>query len=96
MAFKYRILVVDDEPLVRKTAALVLNEQGYEVRTAEDGFYALMELREALPDIIVSDLGMPKHERLRASLRGAAPLSADSSYRHHRKIQWQHANRRNC
>ena len=59
MGFKYRILIVDDEPLIRKTAALVLNEQGYEVRTAEDGFHALMELRQALPDVIVSDLGMP-------------------------------------
>ena len=56
---KLRILVVDDEPLIRETSALVLAGQGYEVRTAEDGFAALNELRAFLPDLIVSDLSMP-------------------------------------
>lgn len=59
MGFKYRILVVDDEPLIRQTSALILAEQGYEVRTAGDGFEALVELRQALPDLIISDLSMP-------------------------------------
>ena len=57
--FKYRILVVDDEPLVRETSALILTDQGHEVRTAGDGFEALIELRQALPDLIISDLSMP-------------------------------------
>jgi CheY-like chemotaxis protein len=57
--FKYRILVVDDEPLVRETSKLVLADQGYEVRTAGDGFEALVELRQSLPDVIISDLSMP-------------------------------------
>ena len=57
--FKYRILVVDDEPLIRETSKLVLAEQGYEVRTAGDGFEALVELRRALPEMIISDLSMP-------------------------------------
>ena len=59
MGFKYRILVVDDESVIRETSALVLAEQGYEVRTAGDGFEALVELRQALPDMIISDLSMP-------------------------------------
>ena len=59
MGFKYRILVVDDEPLIRQTSALVLAEHGYEVRTAVDGFAALVELRQSLPDMIISDLSMP-------------------------------------
>jgi CheY-like chemotaxis protein len=59
MGFKYRILVVDDEPLIRETSALVLADQGYEVRTAADGFAALVELRQSLPDMIISDLSMP-------------------------------------
>ena len=59
MGFKYRILVVDDDPRIRQTSALVLGEQGYEVRTAGDGFEALIELRESLPDVIISDLSMP-------------------------------------
>lgn len=59
MGFRYRILVVDDEPLLRQTSAMVLTGGGYEVRTAGDGFEALIELRHALPHLIVSDLSMP-------------------------------------
>jgi len=57
--FNYRILVVDDEPAVLEIAALVLQERGYEVRKAKDGFQALVELRRSMPDTIISDLRMP-------------------------------------
>jgi CheY-like chemotaxis protein len=43
---------------VRETA-LILKERGYEVRTAKDGFQALVERRGSRPDIIISDLRMP-------------------------------------
>ena len=57
--FQYRILTVDDEPAILTTSKAVLEAQGYEVRTASDGFEALVELRRALPDILISDLSMP-------------------------------------
>lgn len=57
--FKLRILFVDDDPSLRETSALILKSFGYEVRTADDGFQALVELRSVLPDPIVSDLRMP-------------------------------------
>lgn len=57
--FKYRILFVDDDASLRETSALILKTFGYEVRTAEDGFQALIELRFSLPDLIVTDLRMP-------------------------------------
>lgn len=57
--FNFRILVVDDEPLVLKTAALVLANGGYEVHTSADGFEALTALGRSLPDILISDLSMP-------------------------------------
>ena len=57
--FDYRILVVDDDPAVLETSALVLRQRGYEVRTASSGFAALAELRRSLPDVIISDLRMP-------------------------------------
>jgi CheY-like chemotaxis protein len=53
-----RILVVDDEECIRKTMSLVLTELGYSVRTAEDGFSALHEIRLEHPDILLSDLNM--------------------------------------
>jgi CheY-like chemotaxis protein len=59
MSFKYRILVVDDEPSIREISEVLLVQKGYEVRTAGDGFEALVELRRALPDVIISDLTMP-------------------------------------
>jgi CheY-like chemotaxis protein len=57
--FAFRILIVDDEPKLLEISTLVFKAQGYEVRTARDGFQALVELRHSLPDLIVSDLRMP-------------------------------------
>ena len=53
------MLVVDDDPTILQISSLVFKEKGYEVRTAADGFEALVELRRSLPDVIVSDLRMP-------------------------------------
>ena len=58
-SFPFRILIVEDEPRLREVAKLVLESQGYEVHTAEDGFEALIALKRSLPDIIISDLSMP-------------------------------------
>ena len=55
---KAKLLIVDDEPSIRTSMSLVLTEIGYWVRSAEDGFSALAELRKELPDILVSDLNM--------------------------------------
>ncbi|MGA3263367.1 MAG: response regulator [Terracidiphilus sp.] len=56
---KARLLIVDDEPLVRTSISQVLAEIGYGVRSAEDGFSALEELRREVPEILLSDLNMP-------------------------------------
>jgi CheY-like chemotaxis protein len=45
---KYQILVVDDDPSVRETVAMLLMSAGYEVGVAEDGFRALLQLRKTL------------------------------------------------
>ncbi len=54
-----RILVVDDESTIRMSMALVLAEFGYDVRCAAEGFSALREIREEMPDILLTDLNMP-------------------------------------
>lgn len=56
---KHQVLVVDDDPSVRETVALLLMSAGYDVAAAEDGFGALLQLRKMLPDLIISDLNMP-------------------------------------
>ena len=56
---KARLLIVDDSQLIRTSISHLLAEIGYSVRSAHDGFSALRELREEIPDILLSDLNMP-------------------------------------
>jgi CheY-like chemotaxis protein len=58
--FRFRILVVDDEPSVRETTRQMLEHGGYEVLTAVDGLDGLHALSKSLPDLIISDLNMPR------------------------------------
>ncbi|MDD5542443.1 MAG: response regulator [Acidobacteriia bacterium] len=55
-----RLLVVDDEPAMREVVSDVLASEGYEVFTAQDGLDALDRLVQPLPDVIISDLIMPR------------------------------------
>ncbi|HET9987284.1 MAG TPA: response regulator transcription factor [Kofleriaceae bacterium] len=54
-----RILVVDDEPMVRDTLGQVLADEGYVVDVAADGADALDRVHAARPDAILLDLMMP-------------------------------------
>jgi len=54
-----RLLIVDDEPSIRTSILHILAEVGYHTRAAEDGFSALREIRQQIPDILLSDLNMP-------------------------------------
>ncbi len=57
-----RILVVDDEPVVRRFAARVLEAEGFRVFEAADGVEALRLLHEEAPhvDAVLSDIVMPR------------------------------------
>jgi CheY-like chemotaxis protein len=55
-----RVLLVDDEPLMRKIISGYLVAAGYVVRAAVDGLDALQKLRAGIPDLIISDLNMPR------------------------------------
>ena len=54
--------MVDDEPLVRRFASRVLEEEGFFVSEAADGAEALRLLRDEVPnaDAVVSDIVMPR------------------------------------
>lgn len=58
-AIPRRVLVVDDEPPIRRFLRTSLSAQGYEVVEAEDGAGALAEVRRRAPDLLVLDLGLP-------------------------------------
>ena len=53
------MLVVDDEPQIRRALRTALTGHGYEVEVAEDGETALARLAARLPDVVVLDLIMP-------------------------------------
>ncbi len=53
-----RVLVIDDEPPIRKLLRMGLTTQGYQILEAPNGKTALELLKEA-PDLIILDLGLP-------------------------------------
>lgn len=69
------ILVVDDEPGVRRFLRAVLEAAGYRVLEAADGRQAVETSRASAPDLVVTDLVMPEHEGIEAirQLRRQAP-----------------------
>src|SRR5262245_18928023 len=54
-----RVLVVDDEKVIREILSDFLTMEGYVVRAVEDGAAALKELRLRPYDLVISDLKMP-------------------------------------
>lgn len=63
-----RVMVVDDEPLLRGLCSSLLSSWGYEVTEAHDGQDALEKLRLASVDAVLVDINMPR-------LRGDALLA---------------------
>ncbi|HVV18996.1 MAG TPA: response regulator transcription factor [Pseudonocardiaceae bacterium] len=53
------ILLIEDDPLVRRGLQLALGRHGHDVRTAETGEDGLHQLRTNLPDLVVLDLMLP-------------------------------------
>jgi two-component system KDP operon response regulator KdpE len=54
-----KILIVDDEPQIRRVMKVMLSGASYEVVDARSGDDALLRLREFLPDLVLLDLNMP-------------------------------------
>lgn len=55
-----KILLVDDDPLLVRMYQKKLENDGFEVETADDGDVALTRIREFRPDLILLDIMMPK------------------------------------
>jgi CheY-like chemotaxis protein len=54
------IVVVDDNPVLLSVLSEIFQECGHSVRVASDGFAGLAEIRNRVPDILLSDLFMPR------------------------------------
>ncbi|HEY2572956.1 MAG TPA: response regulator, partial [Verrucomicrobiaceae bacterium] len=54
-----KVLIVDDEPQIRRVVRVILAGAEYEVVDARSGESALLKFREYLPDLVLLDLNMP-------------------------------------
>lgn len=59
---KVKLLVVDDEPAIRKLLRLGLGTEGYEITEATNGRTAVLQQEAEKPDLILLDLGLPDIE----------------------------------
>ena len=59
-----KVLVIDDDPLVRRTLLRMLRFGGHEVLDAENGVRGLELFHQEPPDIVVTDIVMPEQEGL--------------------------------
>ncbi len=55
-----KILVVDDNEAVRESLVFLLDHYGYEVSIVEDGEEAIDAIDSTMPDLVISDVEMPK------------------------------------
>jgi two-component system response regulator ResD len=72
-----RVLVVDDEPIVREVLARYLEKEGFVVVVAEDGEQALRAYEAATPDLVLLDLMLPRIDGLEVfrRMRERAPAA---------------------
>jgi DNA-binding NtrC family response regulator len=57
-----RILVVDDDPGIRRALHILLSREGYQVTQARDGVEALRLWRDTGGDLVITDLHMPQKD----------------------------------
>lgn len=60
MPNKKKILVIDDEAPIRRVIELKLKNKGYDVITAGDGEEGLKFIKSEKPDVVITDINMPK------------------------------------
>ena len=56
---KFRILIIDDEKNIREGLQMALEDEGYDVLTAEDGTVGLQKALSEVVDLVITDLRMP-------------------------------------
>jgi two-component system, NtrC family, sensor kinase len=59
MGINWKVLVIDDDPGIRRVMAMVLENSGYRVLTAADGETGLKLCQDESPHIVITDIGMP-------------------------------------
>jgi FixJ family two-component response regulator len=72
-----RVLLIDDEALVRDELGGLLEDEGYELSTASDGETGLARFRSEGPDMVITDIRMPRRDGLSVAMtiRQEAPTT---------------------
>jgi CheY-like chemotaxis protein len=70
------ILIADDEPHVIRVLKVTLEREGYTVRTAPNGEVALARIHDDQPDLLISDIQMPRLSGEQLCARIAAEFPA--------------------
>jgi CheY-like chemotaxis protein len=70
-----KVLVIDDDSLVRDTTVRILEREGYQVVVASDGVRGLRVFRTEQPDLVITDIIMPEKEGIETigEIRGDRP-----------------------
>src|SRR5436853_1437898 len=64
-----KVLIIDDDPLVRYTLSKILTSHGYDVVTAADGERGLAVIADENPAVVITDLIMPEQEGIETIIR---------------------------
>jgi two-component system, chemotaxis family, chemotaxis protein CheY len=72
-----KILVIDDDVIVRETLVQILEDHGYAVITAEDGKRGVAAFRRDKPALVITDIIMPEQEGIQTitEIRGLDPAA---------------------
>ncbi|QLE48495.1 PAS domain S-box protein [Nostoc sp. C057] len=75
-----QVLVVDDEPDIRDLVSFILQDYGVQVTAVSSAQEALKALSESIPDVLISDIGMPKTDgyMLMREVRSRSPQEGGS------------------
>jgi CheY-like chemotaxis protein len=70
-----KILVIDDDVIVRMTIVRLLEEAGHDVLAAKDGLRGMAVFRNTEPDLVITDIIMPEQEGIQtiSEMRKAKP-----------------------
>jgi CheY-like chemotaxis protein len=63
-----KVLLIDDEALVRDELGGLLEDEGYELTTASDGDEGLARFRSEAPDMVITDVRMPRRDGLSVAM----------------------------
>jgi DNA-binding response OmpR family regulator len=63
-----KILVIDDDAMVRETVIQILEDNGHQVTAAEDGRCGVALFRSQRPDLVITDIIMPEQEGIQTIL----------------------------